>query len=105
MMHMRERIAQRVSDTETQAYIERLAIEKAHKYSTGSAAILVGRVPEAQGTLTYEADGTGISNGTMAVIIVRDGRIVTFMWRREAQPWTCEALRVDKVVPCKVTQG
>jgi hypothetical protein len=37
------------------------------------------------------------SNGQRVVAIVRDGKLITMMFRRLTQPWTPEALRVDNV--------
>lgn len=39
-----------------------------------------------------------LSNGSRVVAIIRDNKLITMMFRRETQPWTPEALRVDKVV-------
>lgn len=38
------------------------------------------------------------SNGTRVVAIIRDNKVVTLMFRRASQPWTPEALRVNKVI-------
>jgi hypothetical protein len=97
--HIMTRIAQRVDDNATQRAIlascERWA---ARVDASMTHAIIIGRVPVARGRMTFEDDGRGISNGTVAVLIVKDGRMVTLFWRREAQPFTREALRVDNVV-------
>lgn len=38
------------------------------------------------------------SNGTRVVAIIRQGKLVTLMFRRETQPWTPAALSVDEVI-------
>lgn len=38
------------------------------------------------------------SNGSRVVTIIRQGKVVTIMYRRETQPWTPQALSVDKVI-------
>jgi len=98
--HILERISQRVTDNHVANMILATAVDKAARYGMRGTdvAIIVGRTATPNGTLTYCADGTGESNGTLFVIIVRDTRIVTAMWRREAQPWTTAALRVDKII-------
>lgn len=72
-------------------YIIEARVEaEAHRIS-GDTAILVGCLPAPKNA----ADG---SNGDQVWAIVRDGYIVTVMFRRSNQPATPERLRVDTVV-------
>ena len=60
-----------------------------------SYAIMVARVETPRGTFTINPDGTGPSNGTDLYAIVRNNTVVTVMWRRQAQPVTPDAFRVE----------
>lgn len=98
MRHIMDRISERITDDATRAHIMSACDTKAARVPKhGSYAVLVGRVAY-QGTMTILPDGTGPSNGNLAVLIVRDGHMVTFMWRRDNQPWTPAALRVDACI-------
>jgi hypothetical protein len=97
--HMLDRIRERITDDAMATDVLRLAIAKCHKYGgNDSVAIIVGRVPNNVGHLTINPDGTGESNGNTFVIVVRQHNIVTSFWRRDTQPWTTDALRVNRLV-------
>lgn len=59
------------------------------KCRAGSWAVRLGAVPF-QGRAWSDE-----SNGTDVVAIIRDGNLVTVMYRRSTQPWTAAALRVQ----------
>lgn len=86
MTHIEQRLAER-----------NISIDKAKldliakSCGNTSAAVLLGRVSN-QNSGEYF-----VSNGELVVLIVRHGEAKTIMFRRENQPFTCEALRVDKV--------
>ena len=48
---------------------------------------------------------TDTSNGDTVVAIVRDKRVVTYMFRRSTQPFTAVALRVTRCVDLTHLQG
>ena len=99
MTHIEQRISERITDENVAAHIYRTCVDKASRLpKTGSYAVLIGRVSFV-GTPWSDA-----SNGNLAVLIVREGRMVTFMYRRDTQPWEPAALSVDAVVPHKVAQ-
>lgn len=59
------------------------------------AAVLLGTVPYTDTGTDYHSRQE--SNGELVVMIVRNGEPKTVMFRRENQPFTAEALRVEKV--------
>src|SRR5690348_13374412 len=106
--HVRNRIAQRVSDPTEQAMIASAcesATDAAARLNATDAAVRVWRAA----SKVEASDG---SNGDTAVLIVRTGPTlidegdcyrltertqgVTLMWRRATQPHTTHALRVNK---------
>ena len=95
--HILARLAERVPDPNEQTLIVKACMDAAAHYNAGTHAIRMLKLTSTRGTLTYESDGTGQSNGNCGVLIVKDGSLVTFMWRREHQPHTPEAYRVEKV--------
>lgn len=61
----------------------------------GDAAVNCGSVGERR--IADEPDHRdGASNGDTVVAIVRDGEVRTIMFRRSTQPFTADALRVDR---------
>lgn len=51
------------------------------------------------GTVAFQGEPwTDTSNGGQVVAIIRDKKLVTMMFRRDTQPATAEALRVDGVL-------
>lgn len=62
-------------------------------------AVLLVTLPATIGT-KKQADGTWSpdSNGNQVWLIIRDNVAITSMFRRETQPATTQALRVDRVV-------
>jgi hypothetical protein len=64
---------------------------------SGSAAILIARLPRAFGDNSANKN-TRDSNGDEIWVIARDGRIITIMLRRAAQPKTCDRFDTDVVV-------
>ena len=57
----------------------------------GAHAVLITKLAVLRGQLWGEQ-----SNGDTVVVIVRDGSVHTVMLRRHTQPFTREALRVDR---------
>src|SRR5574339_244291 len=95
--HYVERLTERMAPGEAEVLaraIEKLTakLDKSLDY-----AIHVARLPEHRGSWTFEPDGTGTSNGNNIWAIIRHGRIATVMYRRDAQPSTKQAFRVDVV--------
>ena len=66
-------------------------------YEYECAAVILSRV-EHKGTNTGDYHGRMDSNGDLIVLIIRDHRAVTIMYRRSNQPQTCEALHVSQVI-------
>lgn len=95
--HASERIAERLSPSESDTLAS--AIERMARSMPDSRgyAVMVTRVDVPRGTFTINADGTGPSNGTDLYAIIRNRTVVTVMWRRQAQPVTPDAFRVDIV--------
>ena len=52
---------------------------------------------KSNGRMTFNADGTGESNGNVLYAIVRNGSVFTVMWRRDSQPATNQSLRVSHI--------
>lgn len=90
--HVSDRINERVNDAGERATIEArcAAVAALHTGDTRSTAIRVWRTAVKRNSV----DG---SNGDTAILIVRGGVGVTLMWRRVTQPFTPDALRVDRV--------
>ena len=61
-----------------------------------SGAVLLMTLPSERGDVRGGYHGRE-SNGSQVWMVVRGGRIVTVMLRRENQPSTAEAMRVDRV--------
>src|SRR5688572_4929480 len=98
MNHIEKRIAERVSNPDMRDLIyKRCEQVKKGVSPRKSFAVRVVRLAQQQGQMTFEADGSGVSNGETGVVVVRNGNLHTFMWRRNVQPHTAEALRVDAV--------
>lgn len=87
--HATERLMGRLTDVDINSISDR-AEYFADTHPTGSWAVLVYRCD------AFMCDPT-LSNGDSVVAIIRDGRVVTLMYRRSTQPFTPEALRVDDV--------
>lgn len=97
--HAAARIAERLAPGEAFTLaraIETLA-QSPYMRADKSYAVMVARVETPRGTFTIHPDGTGPSNGTDLYAIIRNRTIVTVMWRRQAQPVTPDAFRVDVV--------
>lgn len=60
-----------------------------------SAAVLLGNVPAVNDTGAYRSRTE--SNGDLVILIVRDAKPITIMFRRSNQPFTEQALHVEKV--------
>jgi hypothetical protein len=72
------------------AAVATIVRDKLRDVRAASAAVLLGRLPQARGGLMG-------SNGDEVWAIVRDNAVVTVMLRRSDQPKTRQALRVDWV--------
>lgn len=90
MTHIEQRLAERNISID---YSKLVLIAKSCGMT--SAAILLGNVPAVNDTGAYRSRTE--SNGDMVVMIVRDARPVTIMFRRSNQPFTAQALSVNKV--------
>jgi hypothetical protein len=96
-VHILVRLAERVPSEADRSMILDACMQAARHYATGSHAVRMVKLASSQGTLDFRQDGTGTSNGNCGVLLIREGTPVTFLWRREAQPHTPSAYRVDKV--------
>ena len=85
--------AQRAMDRKALAKYRPYALALAEAFPPGHYAVKLGDVGF-QGVPWSDE-----SNGSVAVAIIRDNRVVTLMFRRTTQPWTAEALSVDRCVP------
>lgn len=98
MNHILQRISERVdNDDLARAILSRCIVVGNGSPSNRDIAVRVVALAASQGILDIGPDGTGTSNGDTGVVVVRQGRLVTFMWRRSNQPHTATALRVDAV--------
>ena len=88
-IHVIDRLASRLSDSDRQAAIERMNYLEDMILSSGSAACVLGR-----NTARYASGG---SEGRVIVAIWR-GRWVTAMLRRDNQPMTPSVFGVERVI-------
>lgn len=87
MVHLTQRLAERGIDI-TPNQLGAMARE----YRQDTAVILT------RCQMHYVRDGYIGSNGDLVILIVRDSRPVTIMFRRSNQPLTAQALKVDEVI-------
>lgn len=102
MTHAEQRLAERMTPAEATvlgAAITRLAATLDPRLDY---AVHIGRLTETRGSWTFEPDGSGTSNGNSIWAIIRHGRIATVMYRRDAQPSTKQAFRVDVIGRAKL---
>lgn len=92
--HAAERMRDRLAclDPASRDMAETMAETYAAEHPTGSHAVRVAVLQARVGT-PWGAD----SNGDTVWAIVRDGAVVTYMFRRRTQPAERAALRVDRV--------
>lgn len=95
--HASERIAERLEPGASWTIARAIEQLAATTDPRRSYAVMVYRDTQPHGTFRIDADGTGPSNGTDLWAVIRNRTIVTVMWRREAQPATPEAFRVDVI--------
>lgn len=96
--HASERIAERLDSGASFTLARAIeALARTACRPERSYAVLVYRDNASHGTFTIDPDGTGPSNGTDLWAIIRNQTVVTVMWRREAQPATPDAFRVDVI--------
>ena len=100
-LHAAERLVARLSPEERVA-IATAADRVAARVPSGSAAIRLCRLGaeravDPAGMLARGDSAVVVVARQDVVAIVRDGRVATIMLRRERQPFTAEALRVDRV--------
>jgi hypothetical protein len=86
--HVKDRLRARIESPALATEVMRRAIKATASYPKGSAAVRLWRDTARH----YAGDG---SNGECIVLIIRDGVGVTVMFRRDSQPMTRDALRVD----------
>ncbi len=91
MTHIEQRLAERQLSIQH----EKLVLIAKSCGSTASAVVL-GNVPY-QGQADGAYRSRSESNGDMVILIVRDAKPITVMFRRSDQPLTAEALKVVKV--------
>ena len=65
-------------------------------YEYENAAVIIGRIDMQNDGGAYRTRTE--SNGDIVVLIIRDHKAITIMYRRSNQPMTVEALRVKEVV-------
>lgn len=86
--HAKLRIDTRLSHLPASSWVSRA--EGLAEVAQGSLAVRLGRV-------TFQGEPwSDISNGDDVVAIIRDRQVQTYMFRRATQPFTPEALRVQK---------
>jgi len=90
MTHIEQRLAERNIAID----YSKLVVIAQHIGNT-SAAVLLGTCTPVNDTGAYRSREE--SNGDMVVLIVRDGKPITIMYRRSNQPFTPDALNVRKV--------
>jgi hypothetical protein len=95
MMHYMERINERTPDLAP--IIERRIVKAATSLPTGNHAVYIYRLPEFRGSTDANYYARTVSNGNLVVAIIRDGIVSTVMLRRENQPMTADAMRVNFV--------
>ncbi len=92
MTHIEQRLAERNIQIATTALWD-----IARKIGFTPTAVLLGKVP-VQGSQDCEYRNRTESNGELVILIVRDSRPVTVMFRRDNQPFTAQALKVNQVL-------
>lgn len=103
-IHLRERIAERVTDANVSRIImERIAYAERALSRHGAVAVYIYDDVHHHGDDSIPYRSRIESNGTHFVIIIRNGIVTTGMWRRTNQPRTPDALKVDRVV--RYTEG
>ncbi len=103
-IHAFERINERVNDADTSSALFTIAVNAARSlkdhnksHACKGHAIRLFTDTKNNGHWTFNADGSGDSNGNVLYAIVRGGNLVTIFWRREIQPATLDALRVSHI--------
>ena len=102
MSHYIERLQERMTPAEASALVAAVAKLARTLDESLDYAVHIMRLPDYRGSWTIDPDGSGISNGNNVWAIIRHGRVATVMLRRDAQPSTKEAFRVDRVGKAKV---
>ncbi len=103
--HAFERINMRLNDpvqsnnlfTIASAMARHIKANPCNKHECKGHAIRLYTDTKNNGSWTFNTDGSGDSNGNVLYAIIRNGNLVTIMWRREIQPATCNALRVSHI--------
>ena len=90
-VHVIDRIAERCNPNEGAAIL-RVAIEYAADHPIGDHAVRIADLGQLRGTYFGEE-----SNGDTVWAIIRNGRIITIMFRRSIQPTTPAAFKVEYV--------
>lgn len=101
-MHYIDRLRERMTDHEASVLVSAIGNLAKTLDTSRDYAIHIMRLPETRGHWTFNSDGTGESNGSNVWAIIRKGRVATVMYRRDAQPSTREAFRVDTVGKVKL---
>jgi len=65
-------------------------------YEYECAAVIINRITAQNDYGKYRSRHE--SNGDLVVLIIRDHKAITIMYRRSNQPQTCEALHVSQVI-------
>lgn len=87
MIHITQRLAERGIDIASND-LQRLAMA-----CNRATAIILAHTPK-----RLVSGGNIGSNGDLVILIVRQCRPVTIMFRRSEQPMTCEALHVSEII-------
>jgi hypothetical protein len=101
--HYVNRLVERMTAAEAQALVGAIGKLATTMPADRDFAVHVLRLPQTRGEWTFNPDGTGTSNGNNVWAIIRKGRVATVMLRRDAQPSTPAAFRVDAVGRAKLT--
>lgn len=96
MKHAELRCDERLTAQEKTASLQASEIFAAQN-PQGSHAILIATMNKIRGQIWSDE-----SNGNTIVAVIRDGVVKTIMLRRKSQPFTREALRVDKCWTLKI---
>lgn len=92
MSHYHDRLGERFNSNDAARYGRLVEYIAAKLPSNNSHAVRIAKLPAMVGRAWSDT-----SNGDTAWCIIREGRIITVMYRRQTQPTTAYALKVDRV--------
>ena len=96
--HATERAMERIAEAGLSGRkVLAAAADIAPKMPCRSAAVLMTTLPAHVGSTDADYYARSSSNGNQVWCVIRDGRVVTLMLRRDNQPSTPDAMRVERV--------